>query len=95
LGYVSIINFKGFKIRKKVLADLKNANYMKNEYDDELIADFFSYNENNEEIPMAFFGRLAYHDDTITVPESQRKYFDLLFEIVAELREKKNNPYLR
>jgi len=68
---------------------LKDVNCPIEAYNDETLANFFSFNPANKQIPFAFFDKINYNVKNIilpTKPFNQQKYFDILFNIVSMLR---------
>jgi len=55
----------------------------------ESLANFFALNPNNNEIPYAFFSKMNYKwykDQLPRKPFNQKKYFDILWDVVERLR---------
>jgi len=68
---------------------LKDANCTEVECEDESLANFFTFDPDNREIPFAFFYKIntkGYIINLPTTPYNQQKYFDILWSVVESIR---------
>jgi len=71
------------------LTALSDVNCPFNEYEIESLANFFTLNPNNERITFAFFYKLNFPNSKVelpTTPFNQRKYLNILLDIIKMLK---------
>jgi len=76
------VTFCKSEIHQKALEEV---NCPKDKYEDELLANFYTLNPDNRNIPFAFFYQMNFKNSKVELPPNQQKYLDMLLEVAGKI----------